>query len=197
MLNHFFVLLSFSAVLGAQTVSTYVPMTQTERWKEFTKETFTSPGIYFSSLGAALGGQLNNRPSEWGQGVEGYAHRTGYFYALNVMDKTIRNSSAAAFGHDVRYEPSKKKGLLPRSGYALSRAFVTRNREGKLVPYVSNFIGNYGSGMISTYMLPDRYDPIKNGLQAGHIMFASNAGGNLLREFGPDLKKAFRRMWRN
>ena len=177
----------------AQPAPLYEPITKSERWKEFAKANFTSPGAYFSAFGPAIGAQINNDPPEWGQGVKGYAHRAGYYYGRSFIDSSIRHSSAAAFGHDVRYERSTKKGFLPRTGHAISRGFVTRNNDGKLVPFISNFMGSYGGGMLSTYMLPDRYDPLKRGLQQGHVLFAANTGGNILREFAPEIKKLFRR----
>ena len=182
-----------TATAFAQPAAPYEPITKSERWKEFAKDNFTSPGAYFSALGPAIGAQIKNEPPEWGQGVKGYAHRAGYYYGMSIIDSSIRHSTAAAFGHDVRYERATKKGILPRTKHAISRGFVTRNSEGKLVPYISNFMGSYGGGMLSTYMLPDRYDPLKRGLQQGHLLFAANTGGNILREFAPEIKKLFRR----
>ena len=192
-MGRFALLFTFSVVAFGQVAGTYEPITGSERWKEFTRENFISPGAYFRALGPAIGAQMKEEPREWGQGVGGYAHRAGYYYGMNFIDSSIRHSSAAALGHDVRYERSKKKGFFPRAGHALSRGFVTRNSSGNLIPYVSNFMGSYGSGMISTYMMPERYDPLKFGLQRGHILFAAHIGENIFREFGPEIKKFFRR----
>jgi hypothetical protein len=50
--------------------------------------------------------------------------------------------------------------------------------------------------MISTYWYPHRlYDPLVQGVQFGHEEMGEVALGNVLQEFGPDLRRALR--WRS
>ena len=183
-------LLSFTAF--AQADLPYEPMTSAERWKKYTKDNFTGPGVYLSAFGPPIRSHLNNEPTEWEKGFPGYMHHVAYSYTRSLIDSSIRHSTAAALGHDVRYERSNKKGVLPRVGHALSRTFVTRNSEGRLVPYVSNFMGSYGGAMLGTYMLSDRHEPLNYGVQRGHIRLAGKSFGNLFREFSPEIKRLFR-----
>ena len=185
--------LAFLILLPLQAQTAYQPITTSERWAEFRKDNFTTPAAYVGALGPALYSQVDHSYSPWPLGAEGYARRTGYFYGMGLIESSIRHSTAAALGNEVRYERSNKTGLFPRAGHAIGRNFVTRNRQGHLTPNVSTFMSSYGSGMLSTYMLPQRFQPTVFGVQQGHIIFSASAGLNLFREFSPDLKKLVRR----
>ena len=192
-MTRFLLALTFSGSVFAQTITSYEPLTGSERWKQYTKRNFTGPEAYVGTLSSAISAGTGREPREWGQGVQGYAHRLGYRYTTTLLDSSIRHSTAALLGHEVRYEASKRSGFFPRAGHALSRGFVTRNSSGHLVPNMSRFMGSYGGAMLGTYMRPDRYDPLVYGLQHGHVRLASSTISNLFREFSPDIKRMFRR----
>ena len=181
-------------VASAQQVVPYVPITPSERWQEYKKDVFTTPEGYLVPLFPAAIAHLKNRPTQWGQGAEGFGRRAGYAYATNFMDDSILHASAAILKNDVRYEASGDSRVLHRLGHALSRTFVTRARDGRLTFNVSNFMSSYGAGMLATYMLPsESYEPLKYGVRQGHVLIAAHAGGNVLKEFSPDIKKFFHR----
>ena len=181
-------------IATAQQVLPYQPITPAERWQEFTRDSFTSPGGYLVPLFPAGIAHLKNKPTQWGQGAEGFGRRAGYAYATNFMDDSILHASAAILRNDVRYEPSKDEKVMRRVRHALSRTFVTRSQSGRLTFNSSNFMSSYGAGMLATYMLPsESYEPLKYGVRQGHILIAAHAGSNLLKEFTPDIKRLFRR----
>lgn len=181
-------------IASAQQVIPYEPITPAERWQEYKKDAFTTPGAYLVPLFPAGIAHLKDRPTQWGQGAEGFGRRAGYAYATNFMDDSILHASAAILRNDVRYEPSKDEKVMRRVGHAISRTFVTRARDGRLTFNASNFMSSYGAGMLASYMLPsESYEPLKYGVRQGHILIAAHAGSNLLKEFTPDIKRLFRR----
>ena len=178
----------------AQQVLPYAPITPAERWQEFKRDSFTSPDGYLVPLFPAGIAHLKNKPTQWGQGAEGFGRRAGYAYATNFMDDSILHASAAILKNDVRYEASKDSKVLLRLRHAISRTFVTRAHDGRLTFNASNFMSSYGAGMLATYMLPsESYEPLKYGVRQGHVLIAAHAGSNLLKEFTPEIKKLFHR----
>ena len=68
--------------------------------------------------------------------------------------------------------------------------FTTYRQDGRLTLDVPQIAGAYGSGMISTYWYPhQQYTPLVQGVQFGHEQMGEVLVGNLVREFGPDLKR--------
>ena len=70
--------------------------------------------------------------------------------------------------------------------------FLTLNREGKQVFNWPKFAGAYSAGMASTTWV-NEYKWSAEGLQAGNSQLYFGALFNLVREFGPELKRAFKR----
>jgi hypothetical protein len=94
-------------------------------------------------------------------------------------------------GLDPRYTACRCEGKLRRSTHALKMTFTTYRQDGRLTLDVPQIAGAYGSGMISTYWYPhNQYNPLVQGVQFGHEQMGEILVGNLVREFGPDLKRA-------
>lgn len=168
----------------------YSPLTPAERWRLWETDNFTGSYAYFRALGSASGLQVAGDPAEW-KGFSGYAKRAASQFAGFAIQGSIQSSLAAAVGYDTRYAPSHRTGFFARSGHAISRTFVTTNAEGKSRLDAPNLAGIYGAAMIQTLWYPARYN-WKDGLRNGNINVGFDAGINLLREFGPDIKRAFR-----
>lgn len=175
----------------SQTPLPYVPLTGSERWHRYWKDTILSPGLYFAAVGAASGGQLGNDPPEWRQGVQGLAKRSASLLGLFAIQETVHQGSAAALGYDPRYLRCDCRGFLPRSAHALKWTFLTRNSAGQPRIDFPFLAGAYGSGMLSTYWYPARYQPLTDGFRVGTQQLGFGAGLNLIREFGPELKHVF------
>ncbi len=171
----------------------YLSLTAHERWVRYANETVLSPGLYFASAGAALGGQLNNDPPEWRQGAKGYGKRAASALGQFAMQTTIHEGGAALLGYDPRYTRCTCSGFWPRSAHAIKMGFVTYNREGKLRFDLPAYAGAYGSGMLAQYWYPQRFNPLTDGVRAGTIQAGFHIGLGVLREFGPELRRTFLR----
>ncbi len=58
---------------------------------------------------------------------------------------------------------------------------------------VSALAGIYGSSMTATLWHPRVHDRMLRGVEAGNFGMIGQAAGNLIKEFGPDLKHIFLR----
>ena len=82
--------------------------------------------------------------------------------------------------------------LLPRVGHALAYQVVSYNRQGNRVFYVSRLAGAFGSEALSSARLPGQKRYVE-GYQGAMQQMSIGSPFNVLREFGPELKRTFRR----
>jgi hypothetical protein len=180
--------------LSSGTRKQFQPLSGQERWRNYTKDAFLSPGPFFATVMPALGEQRSNQPSEYGQGWDAFGNRLGRRAAQYQLQTALYHSSAAALGTETGYRRCNCTGGGKRLGYALSRTFLTRTNSGSTVPNVAYLGGVFGGGAIATEgWYPDRYRATGEGVRAGTIQVGVNTAINVIQEFGPELKKLFRR----
>jgi hypothetical protein len=142
---------------------------------------------------AALAGisQAENSEPGYGQGAAGYAKRYGAAFA----DGTIENFMVGAvfpslLKQDPRFYQSGEGTFWHRTGYAISRIFVTRTDSGHQQFNFSEFLGSALAAGISTYSYHPRAD--KNlpntasvwGTQVGYDTLTL-----VVKEFSPDIRR--------
>ncbi|BCS30848.1 hypothetical protein TBR22_A00480 [Luteitalea sp. TBR-22] len=170
------------------------PVTRDERWRNYVNDAFLSPGPYFATVMPALGEQRRNQPAEYGEGWSGFGNRLVRRAAQYQLQTALYHSSAAALGTETGYRRCTCTGGVKRLGYALSRTFLTRTGSGRTVPNVAYIGGVFGGGAIATETwYPDRYRATGEGVRAGAIQVGVNTAVNVVQEFGPELKRFFRR----
>lgn len=176
----------------SDSIRSYEAPTGDERRREYLRQAFLSPGAFFRIAGPASGMHLGDEPQEWGQGASGLGKRLASRFAEVQLQTAAHHGIAAAAGYETRYERCDCGGAAKRIGHAVSRIFVTRNREGALRPNFPLIGSYYAANMISMTWHPDRYSPWKEGLRGGHVQVGMQAAFNIAREFGPELKRLFR-----
>lgn len=180
--------------VSSVTRNQFQPLSGQERWRNYTKDAFLSPGPFFATVMPALGEQRRNQPFEYGQGWDAFGNRLGRRAAQYQLQTALYHSSAAALGTETGYRRCNCTGGAKRLGYALSRTFLTRTNSGSTVPNVAYLGGVFGGGAIATEgWYPDRYRATGEGVRAGTIQVGVNTAINVIQEFGPELKKLFRR----
>jgi hypothetical protein len=171
----------------------YTAMTADQRWNDYISTSILSPSLAFRSLASAAISHASKDPVQWGQGSRGYFERAGSHWARYAVQGSIHSGLAAALGHDTRYFREPEKNGWHRSGHALRRTLFTRNREGHTVFDVSQLAGLYGAPMAASLWIPRRLDHrsvLNEGVRAGTFGIGMQAGSNMFKEFGPDLKRA-------
>ena len=171
----------------------YQPMTAKERRDTYLREAFWSPAVFFRAAGPALGNHLGNRPPQWEQGAAGYSRRFADRFGRFALQESYEAATAAALRHDVRYHRSRATGFWPRAAHALSSNFVTYNQSGRRVPNVARLGSVTAAEFTATRWMPDGYRGPGRALRGAGLQIGVSSAVNLVREFGPELKRIFRR----
>ncbi|MEQ1883490.1 MAG: hypothetical protein ABL967_00385 [Bryobacteraceae bacterium] len=182
-----------NSALGSTAAGTspYQPLTGKERWHLYLKNAYWSPMSLGRSAGAALGAQLTNEPPEWGQGMEGFGQRFADRAGRFAVQESYQALGAALLQHEVRYIPSRKSAFLPRFAYALAANFVTYNRNGRRTPHVTRLGAMVGAEFTADLWQPE--DRVSDVFRGVGVQLGTSSAFNLLREFGPEVKRLFRR----
>jgi hypothetical protein len=145
----------------------------------------------FPIAGAFAGiSQAENQYPSWGRGTDGYVKR--YFGCL--ADQTLSNMmTEAAFpivlSQDPRFFRLGRGGVAHRTGYALSRIFVTRSDSGEAEFNYSEFGGNAVMAAAGTAYYPRPYATVGNAAVRFGSQIIFDMLANLGKEFWPDVKR--------
>ena len=182
------------AAVDAQTAPTgYVAMTASQRWNDFMATNVASPSVALGVFTSAALSHFHHEPLSWGMGPRGYFERAGSHCARFLVTGGIHSGLAAALGHDTRYYRSPEKCGWRRAARTLRRTVITRNSEGRSVFDVSEVASLYAGPAIATTWHPRHESAYLQAFHGGNFGIAAQAAGNLVREFGPDLKRLFRK----
>ncbi len=135
--------------------------------------------------------QAENSEPGYGQGAEGYGKRYGAAFA----DGTIENFMVAAvlptvLRQDPRFFQSGHGGFVHRTGYAVSRIFITRTDSGHQQFNFSEIFGSAMSAAISTYSYHPRADrTVPNTASVWGTQVGYDTITFVVREFWPDIRR--------
>ena len=141
----------------------------------------------------------------FGQGAEGYGKRFGTAFA----DGTIENFTTSAIfptllRQDPRFFQSGRGGFSRRTGYAVSRIFLTRGDSGRTQFNFSEILGSASAAAISTYSYHPKgrfassptglkYIPSDRTLTNTASVWGSEVGYDaitfVVKEFWPDIHR--------
>lgn len=99
----------------------------------------------------------------------------------------------ALFKQDPRYYPSNSGSFLGRATYAVSRILITRDDSGKRTLNTSYFLGVLTSVAIATAYRPYWRRSTSATFKTFGSTIGSDAGINLLHEFGPGIRQMVKR----
>jgi hypothetical protein len=165
----------------------YHPISKEYKMKIALKDSFDYP-LFF--VGGAYAGlyQLENSHPQFGQGTVGYFKRLGTSYADQVIGNMMTEGIMPILLHeDPRYFRIGRGTKWHRTGYALSRIFVTRTDTGAATFNFAEVLGNGIAAGIGLSYYQDSRDP-KDYLQNWGTQLATDAISQVLKEFWPDIK---------
>jgi hypothetical protein len=170
----------------------YEPLTAREKFKIATDDSFDRGTFALAGL-FAVQDQLTNANPSFGQGSEGYAHRFVTSYSDWVIGDYMTEAIFPAALHlDPRYFRHGEGGAWKRLGSAVGQIFWTRKDSGGHTFNFAEFGGNAVAAAIGNAYYPDHRtasDTVSRlGMQVG-----LDITGNILKEFWPDLQRAFHR----
>lgn len=184
------VLLSFPAIANAQTAPAQ-PATAKEKLEIRLRRVVSPMTLLGVAAGAAIG-QWRDVPEEWGQGMSGYGKRVGSAEAITGIDSGIGLTSDLVLHLDPRYRRMPQGTVKARIWNAISQEFLAYRDSGGRIVNVSALGGSYGSAFIANTWEPPNHSEASDALIRGTLSVAAHTGGNVAREFLPDLWRHFR-----
>lgn len=137
--------------LTVESPSNLRPLRAQQKFKVVARTSFDYVEYPWYAFRASISQAQDNEPS-YGQGAAGYAKR----YALTFADCTFENFMVGAvlpslLRQDPRFYRSGHGTVLHRTGYAVSRIFVTRTDSGREQFNYSEIVGSALAAGVSTY----------------------------------------------
>ena len=163
------------------------PQTVKQKFIGATEDSFDYSAVFIPALLAVYSEETNATP-EFGQGAVGY----GRYLWHTAVDQTSENYMVEFVGpvlthEDPRYYTLGRGGFIKRTGYALSRAVVTRSDSGKDVFNISEVVGAGASAGLSSLYYPTRERSFGNTGTEWGLDVAIDAVSFEAKEFWPDI----------
>lgn len=166
------------------------PQSVKDKFTDATQDSFDYSSIF---IPAALAGYSMARDSvpEFHQGGAGYAR---YFWHAAV-DQTSENYMVEFIvpvitREDTRYYTLGRGSFLRRTGYALSRAVITRSDSGREVFNIGEVVGAGAASGISSLYYPTRERSFSNTANEWGLDIAIDSASFVFREFWPNINRS-------
>jgi hypothetical protein len=165
------------------------PETVKEKFLDATDDSFDYSSIFIPGMLAAY--SLGTRATpEFGVGAAGYAR---YFWHAAV-DQTSENYMVEFIGptltrEDGRYYTLGHGGFFKRTGYALSRAVITRTNSARETFNISEVVGAGASAGLSSLYYPSRERSLGNTGTEWGVDIGIDAASFVVKEFWPDINR--------
>jgi hypothetical protein len=176
----------------ANQTSVYQPITSKQKLHIALSDTIDY-SVFITGAGYAGLAQLTNQHPNFGQGLKGYSLR----YITSYTDQASGNFLTEGFmpilfHEDPRYFRigPEAGGFWYRTGYAVSRVFWKKTDQGNNRFSFSEIVGNSISAGLGNDYYP-RERSLNDNVQRLYIALATDAFGQILFEFWPDVKQKF------
>jgi hypothetical protein len=155
-----------------------------------TQDTFDYSDFIFVAGLAGIDMAGRSQPA-FGHGAEGY----GKYYWHVFVDGAIENYMTeaivpAATKEDPRYYTMGEGGFVKRTGYAVSRLFITRTNSGGSTFNLSEIVGAGAAAGIGNAYYPAQSNPWVKTYQRWGTQVGLDGVFNALKEFWPDVNQA-------
>ena len=159
------------------------------RMQEYLKS-MVSPTAIASNVLIAGFEEARNFPHEWHRTGGAFEKRLGSQYAQYFLDNTIELGFSALHHEDNRYVRVGNGSFVKRFGNVVKSTVVVSSTRGGQTLAIGQIAGAYGSWAIASQVWePPSEQGVSRILLWGSVNLAAKGGWNLLREFGPDLRK--------
>jgi hypothetical protein len=165
------------------------PETIKEKFIDATEDSFDYSSIFIPAVIAAYNLDKRTTP-QFHEGAAGYAR---YFWH-SAVDQTSENYMVEFIfptftREDARYYTLGHGGFVKRTGYALSRAVITRSNSGAEVFNVSEVFGAGAASGISNLYYPSASRSLGNTVSEWAEDVGIDAAAFWCREFWPDINR--------
>ncbi len=165
------------------------PQSAKDKFTEATHDSFDYSSVFIPAMLAAYSLGTDADP-EFGTGATGY----GRYFWHAAVDQTSENYMVEFIvpvitREDTRFYTLGRGGFFKRTGYALSRTFVTRTDSGSETFNFSEVIGSGASSGISSLYYPSRERNFSNTATEWGIDIGIDAASFVAKEFWPDVNR--------
>ena len=163
------------------------PETVKEKFLGATQDSFDYSSFIYTGILAGISQAESSYP-EFHQGAAGF----GRYYWHTFADQTDENYWTefilpVTFHQDPRYYTLGSGGFFKRTGYAFSRALITRTDSGKETFNLSEVVGAGAAAGISNLYYPEPYRTWTKTGQRWLDSVALDSATWIFREFWPDI----------
>ncbi len=169
------------------------PLSPKTKFVLATQDSFDYSSFILAGLLAGYSQAVNSSP-EFHQEASGY----GRYYWHSFMDEAVGNYFTeaiipAATHEDPRYYTLGHGGFVHRTGYAVSRLFITRTDSGGNTFNFSEIAGNLMGAGVSNLYYPAQERTFGKTAEKWGTQIGVDGIANLLKEFWPDIRHGFSR----
>jgi hypothetical protein len=152
-----------------------------------------SPRALLATAPGTILDQIHEFPKEWGEGVPAAEKRAASLYGQFVIGDLIERGVKAIDKENTHYRRRGEGNFFRRMDHIIVFTVVARKPDGGYTPAYSTLANDYGSWAIATLWSPRSLRNPASIFEWGTGNVGVRAGGNLLREFWPDVKSVFRK----
>jgi hypothetical protein len=169
----------------------YMPLSARCKFKIFLSSTHSPYTFVAAGFQATLADATGQWP-HYGGGTQGWGKRLGATLADTESRRFIQTFALSTILHqDPRYFPSHQRTLISRAWYAATRVVITRNDNGLSGFNKSEFLGALFTSSLQNAYYPRHDRTLGDTMNRFSGALSSDALGDLLREFAPDMKRLF------
>jgi hypothetical protein len=146
----------------------------------------------FILVGGLAGIAMANKSEpSFEQGAAGYGRYYWHIFADGGIENYMTEAIVpAATKEDPRYYTLGKGGFFKRTGYAVSRLFITKTNSGKATFNLSEIVGAGAAAGIGNAYYPAASNPWVKTYQRWGTEVGLDGVFNTLKEFWPDINRA-------
>ena len=168
------------------------PMTVAQKGELFLRHTYSPINFLAAAGSAGIWQATQNSHEGFGQGWDAYGSRFGAALANRESSDLLRTFVlSSALRMDPRYFRKGSGSGASRFGYAISRVIVGRTDKGRATFNAPEILGSVGSAGISNLYYADSDRTASRTMATAALNIAADAGWNVLKEFGPELRRIF------
>jgi hypothetical protein len=170
------------------------PLTTGQKFKVVTRGSFDYIQIPWYGFLSGISQAENSEPG-YGQGAQGYGKRFGAAFADGTIENYITGAVLPSLLHqDPRFFQSGQGGFWHRTGYSVSRIFVTRTDSGHQQFNYSEVVGSAASAAISNYSYHPRDDrSLSNTASVWGTQVGYDTITIVVKEFWPDIRRKLKK----